>query len=85
MCLTCPTAHHIDGYQLVPRYQDIEVFSQLLPRSATGRRMNYTSMWTGVTPGDGPQEFHLILMDNGRARPLRIHVAVKRHSLWFTA
>ena len=26
----------------------------------------YTSMWTGVTPGDGPQEFHLILLDNGR-------------------
>ncbi len=26
----------------------------------------YTSMWTGVTPGDGPQEFHLVLLDNGR-------------------
>ena len=30
----------------------------------------YTSMWTGVTPGDGPQEFHLILMDNGRTKVL---------------
>jgi len=31
--------------------------------SSTGERMNpYTSMWTGVTPGDGPQQFrsHLI-------------------------
>ena len=28
----------------------------------------YTSMWTGVTPGDGPQEFHLVLLDNGRTR-----------------
>ena len=26
----------------------------------------YTSMWTGVTPGDGPQAFHLVLLDNGR-------------------
>ena len=26
----------------------------------------YTSIWTGVTPGDGPQAFHLVLLDNGR-------------------
>src|SRR5262249_22783139 len=44
---------------------------QLLPRSSTGERMNpYTSMWTGVTPGDGPQAFHLVLLDNGRTRVL---------------
>jgi L-lactate dehydrogenase complex protein LldF len=30
----------------------------------------YTSMWTGVTPGDGPQEFHLVLLDNGRTATL---------------
>ncbi len=69
MCLTLPeTLITIMGIEkLVPSYEDIEVFSQLLPRSATGERMNpYTSFWTGVTPGDGPQEFHLILMDNGR-------------------
>jgi L-lactate dehydrogenase complex protein LldF len=30
----------------------------------------YTSLWTGVTPGDGPQKFHLILLDNGRTRVL---------------
>jgi len=48
-------------------FQDFEVFLQLLPRSSTGERMNpYTSLWTGVTPGDGPQEFHLVLLDNGR-------------------
>jgi L-lactate dehydrogenase complex protein LldF len=47
------------------------VFLQLLPRSATGERMNpYTTLWTGVTPGDGPQEFHLVLLDNGRTRVL---------------
>jgi L-lactate dehydrogenase complex protein LldF len=30
----------------------------------------YTSMWTGVHPGDGPQEFHLVLLDNGRTATL---------------
>ena len=41
---------------------------QVLPRSATGERMNpYTSLWTGVTPGDGPQKFHVVLLDNGRS------------------
>src|SRR6266705_5349816 len=30
----------------------------------------YTSLWTGVTPGDGPQEFHVVLLDNGRSRAL---------------
>ncbi|MCF2706022.1 iron-sulfur cluster-binding protein [Arcanobacterium haemolyticum] len=69
MCLTLPeTLITFMGIEkLVPKYEDIEVFSQLLPRSATGERMNpYTSFWTGITPGDGPQEFHLILIDNGR-------------------
>ena len=44
---------------------------QVLARSATGERMNpYTSLWTGVTPGDGPQRFHVILLDNGRSQIL---------------
>jgi L-lactate dehydrogenase complex protein LldF len=73
MCLTLPeTLITIMGIEkLVPRWKDLEVFLQLLPRSSTGERMNpYTSMWTGVTPGDGPQEFHLILLDNGRTAVL---------------
>lgn len=73
MCLTLPdTLITLMGIEkLVPRFQDTEIFAQLLPRSATGERMNpYTSMWTGVTEGDGPQEFHLILMDNGRTKTL---------------
>ncbi len=69
MCLTLPdvliTVMGIE--KLVPSWRDLEVFLQLLPRSSTAERMNpYTSMWTGVTPGDGPQVFHLILLDNGR-------------------
>jgi len=30
----------------------------------------YTSLWTGVTPGDGPQTFHLVLLDAGRTKVL---------------
>ncbi|MFD8549680.1 lactate utilization protein B [Streptomyces sp. NPDC059649] len=73
MCLTMPdTLITVMGIEKVlPRYQDLEVFLQLLPRSSTGERMNpYTSMWTGVTPGDGPQAFHLVLLDNGRTAAL---------------
>jgi len=69
MCLTLPeTLVTVMGIEkLVPSFDDLEVFLQLLPRSSTGERMNpYTSLWTGVTPGDGPQEFHLVLLDNGR-------------------
>ncbi|WP_071330584.1 LUD domain-containing protein, partial [Streptomyces sampsonii] len=73
MCLTLPdTLITVMGIEKVlPRYEDLEVFFQLLPRSSTGERMNpYTSLWTGVTPGDGPQEFHLVLLDNGRTAAL---------------
>lgn len=73
MCLTLPdTLITFMGIEkLLPTVQDLEVFTQLLPRSSTGERMNpYTSMWTGVTPGDGPQNLHVILMDNGRTAAL---------------
>jgi L-lactate dehydrogenase complex protein LldF len=73
MCLTLPrTLITVMGIEkVVPTFADLEVFLQLLPRSSTGERMNpYTSMWTGVTPGDGPQEFHLVLLDNGRTAAL---------------
>jgi L-lactate dehydrogenase complex protein LldF len=73
MCLTLPeTLITVMGIEkLVPTWRDLEVFLQLLPRSSTGERMNpYTSTWAGVTPGDGPQEFHLVLLDNGRTAAL---------------
>lgn len=73
MCLTLPeTLITVMGIEkVIPRYQNLEVFLQLLPRSSTGERMNpYTSLWTGVTPGDGPRDFHLVLLDNGRTAAL---------------
>ena len=73
MCLTLPdTLITFMGIEkILPIFQDYEAFLQLLPRSSTGERMNpYTSMWTGVTPGDGPQNMHVILIDNGRTAVL---------------
>jgi L-lactate dehydrogenase complex protein LldF len=73
MCLTLPqTLITVMGIEkVIPAWTDLGVFLQLLPRSSTGERMNpYTSMWTGVTPGDGPQAFHLVLLDNGRTAAL---------------
>ena len=69
MCTTLPrvlvTVMGIE--KVLPEWRDLEVFLQLLPRSSTAERMNpYTSLWTGVRPGDGPEEFHLVLLDGGR-------------------
>jgi L-lactate dehydrogenase complex protein LldF len=73
MCLTLPKVLiSVMGLEkVIPSWEDFEVFLQLLPRSSTAERMNpYTSFWTGVSPGDGPQEFHLVLLDNGRTKVL---------------
>ncbi|WP_440065887.1 lactate utilization protein B [Streptosporangium sp. OZ121] len=70
MCLTLPeTLISVVGIEkLLPSWRDLEVFLQLLPRSSTGERMNpYTSTWTGAVEG---QEFHLVLLDNGRTNVL---------------
>jgi L-lactate dehydrogenase complex protein LldF len=69
MCTTLPqvliTLMGIE--KVLPEWRDLEVMLQLLPRSSTAERMNpYTSIWTGVRAGDGPQEFHLVLLDAGR-------------------
>jgi len=73
MCLTLPdTLIAIAGIEkVIPRFSDLEVLFQSLPRSATGERMNpYTSLWSGVTPGDGPRNLHVVLLDNGRSEIL---------------
>jgi L-lactate dehydrogenase complex protein LldF len=73
MCVSLPQVliSLVGIEKIIPTFQDLEVFLQLLPRSATGERMNpYNSFWTGIAPGDGPQEFHVILLDNGRTQVL---------------
>ncbi len=75
MCLTLPeTLITIAGIdKVVPRLKDLEVLLQVLPRSATGERMNpYNSIWNGVDPArnDGPRAFHVVLMDNARTSVL---------------
>jgi L-lactate dehydrogenase complex protein LldF len=73
MCLSLPRVliTLVGIEKIIPRFRDLEVFLQLLPRSATGERMNpYNSIWTGVSPGSGPREFHVVLLDNGRTNVL---------------
>ncbi|MGB7448385.1 MAG: LutB/LldF family L-lactate oxidation iron-sulfur protein [Ornithinimicrobium sp.] len=84
MCLTLPpTLITVMGLEkVIPRWSDLEVFLQVLPRSSTGERMNpYTTLWTGThthpmadatQAPDGPQEFHLVLVDNGRSQTLAV-------------
>ena len=73
MCLTLPEVliSVVGIEKIVPTWADLDPLLRLLPRSSTGERMNpYTSTWTGVTPGDGPQEVHVVLLDNGRTNAL---------------
>jgi L-lactate dehydrogenase complex protein LldF len=69
--------------KVIPRFADLEVFLQLLPRSGTGQALTaYQSLLTGVKrrPGDeGPEEVHVVLLDNGRSRMLA--APVTRQSL----
>ncbi len=60
--------------KLVPRFADLSVFVRLLARSGTGQKLTvYTNFVTGPRDAgelDGPEELHLILMDNGRSELL---------------
>src|SRR5713226_5782123 len=70
--------------KIIPRAADLAVFLQLLGRSATGQPLtSYTSFLSGPRrPGelDGPEEFYLVLIDNGRSRILGD--AEKRQTLY---
>jgi iron-sulfur cluster protein len=73
MCLTLPEVlvSVVGIEKVVPTWAELDPLLRLLPRSSTGERMNpYTSTWSGITPGDGPQEVHVVLLDNGRTRAL---------------
>lgn len=60
--------------KVIPRLADVPVFLKVLARAATGQKLSiYTSLVTGPRRPeelDGPEEFHLVLLDNGRSRIL---------------
>jgi L-lactate dehydrogenase complex protein LldF len=60
--------------KVIPRAQDLAVFLNLLGRSATGQPLTvYTSFLSGPRREneiDGPDEFYLLLVDNGRTKLL---------------
>ena len=70
--------------KVIPRAQDLPVFLKLLGRSATGQPLTvYTSILAGprrAGESDGPDEFHLVLLDNGRTKLLAD--PAKRESLF---
>jgi L-lactate dehydrogenase complex protein LldF len=70
--------------KLIPRAQDLGVFLKLLGRSATGQPLSvYTSFLAGAKregEPDGPEEFYLVLLDNGRTKLLADES--KRQSLY---
>ncbi len=73
---TCPRVHvAIMGIEkVIPRWCDLPVFLKLLARAATGQTLSvYSTVISGARqPGeiDGAEEFHLVLLDNGRSRVL---------------
>jgi L-lactate dehydrogenase complex protein LldF len=60
--------------KVIPSMTDLMVFLAILARSATGQKLSvYTTLVRGPRRSaevDGPEEFHLILMDNGRSRQI---------------
>ena len=61
--------------RLVPTLDDLSVILRLLARSATGQRLSsYTTLITGPRRAgelDGPEELHVVVIDNGRTNLLR--------------
>ncbi|WP_127530093.1 LutB/LldF family L-lactate oxidation iron-sulfur protein [Paenibacillus kobensis] len=60
--------------RIIPSFEDLEVMATLLPRSATGQKLTvYMSAITGPRrsdDADGPDEMHIIIVDNGRSNQL---------------
>jgi L-lactate dehydrogenase complex protein LldF len=60
--------------KVIPRFEDLALFLSILARSATGQKMSsYVSLISGPkrkSEKDGPEEFHLVLLDNGRSNIL---------------
>ncbi len=70
--------------RLLPTMEDLGVLLQLLARNATGQKMSvYTSIISGprrrspadAAEPDGPNELHVVLVDNGRTKILGSDIA----------
>ena len=76
MVTTLPRVHvAITGIEkVVPTLEDIATLIRVLPRHGTGQTItNYVSITTGPRregDGDGPEHFHIILLDGGRTKLL---------------
>jgi len=75
MCTTVPRVHIalVGIEKLIPRLADLGIFLRLLGRSGTGQKLtSYTSLLTGPRREgeDGPQEMHVVMVDNGRTKSL---------------
>lgn len=73
---TLPKMHiSIMGMEkVIPRWDDLPIFLKVLARAATGQKLSvYTSIITGARREgelEGPEEFHLVILDNGRSKIL---------------
>ncbi len=73
---TLPRVHIVVASleKLVPTFEDAATLLRLLARSATGQEFSsYTTVSTGPRRTgdlDGPQAYHVVLLDNGRSRML---------------
>ncbi|KMK18155.1 amino acid dehydrogenase [Pluralibacter gergoviae] len=76
MCTTLPKTHiAVMGMErLAPTFEEVDVLITLLARSAVGARLTGYNTWlTGPREAgnvDGPEEFHLVILDNGRSQVL---------------
>ena len=73
---TLPRAHIVLASieKVVPTLEDLAQLLRVLARSATGQEMSvYTTLTTGPRRAgdlDGPAEYHVVLLDNGRSAML---------------
>ena len=60
--------------KIVPTLEDVSTILRVLARSATGQEFStYTTLSTGARregDPDGPQEYHVVILDNGRSEML---------------
>ena len=76
LCSCLPPVHIVTAAieKVLPTLEDLALFLRLLGRSATGQEIsNYTTLYAGAkreADTDGPREFHLVLLDNGRSAML---------------